>query len=205
MISLDAGSLLCNRYAEIGGHGVPFGSGSFILLFQVFSHFSFVDGPTCVRPQRRDRGQPLLHALMRIAATLRLVLSRLCLGARGSCVEQLAGRPVLGLERLSHDIAPSEPPARTAAIVARPIPPVKRASRNPLLQCETLFSLRHGHVRTAGTKDSNRHGLKLILLAQIKDQNAKRTIVESRHAGTEFKNSQKKLSAFICVHLWPLN
>jgi len=68
-------------------------------------------------------------------------LSRLRLGAQELWVEQPPGRPVLGLERLSHPIAPSESPARRPSIIARPVGPIKDTVRTILLpRVRILFS-----------------------------------------------------------------
>jgi len=103
---------------------------------------------------------------MRLAPTLpSSSISRVRLGARGLCVEQLAGRPVLGLERLSHGIAPSESPARTPAMIARPVASIKHTPRKIPLQCAKTLSFRQDHVKAAATKIYNPHGhgLKPIL------------------------------------------
>ena len=67
-------------------------------------------------------------------------------------MEQLAGRPVLGLERLSHGVAPSESPARTPAIIARPVASIKDTVRKTLLQCAKTLSSRQDHVNPGPTK-----------------------------------------------------
>lgn len=46
-------------------------------------------------------------------------------GAQALCVEQLPVRPLLGLERLSHVIAPSGSPALVPTMIARPVGQVK--------------------------------------------------------------------------------
>jgi len=67
------------------------------------------------------------------------------------------------VEQLSHGIVPSESPARTPAIIARPVASIKDTVRKILLQCEQTSSSRQNHVKAGPTKIYNPHGLKPIL------------------------------------------